>query len=113
MIDRTFLRNVQFIIEKPYVYILARCPSDDHQFLYIQERFYDILELDPKITHNEISIIDAMRIFEEHNPAAQSENGQQKNGDYFCWQCPLFAPLSPNVLHTMSLPHLSLSNRIS
>ena len=74
MIDWTFLRNVQSIIEKPYVYILARCPSDDHQFLYIQERLDDILELDPKITHNEISIIDAMRIFKEHYPAAQSEN---------------------------------------
>ena len=84
MIDWTFLRNVQSVIEKPYVYILARCPSDDHQFLYIQEIFDNILELDPKITHNEISIIDPMRIFKEHNPAAQSENRQQKNGDYFC-----------------------------
>ena len=29
-----FHRYVQSIIEKPYVYILARCPCDDHQLLY-------------------------------------------------------------------------------
>ena len=25
------LQNIQSIVEKPYVYLLARCPSDDHQ----------------------------------------------------------------------------------
>ena len=58
-----FHGNVQSIIEKPYVYILARCPSDDHQLLYTQERISDILELDRKVTHNRISITDVMRIF--------------------------------------------------
>ena len=54
-----------------------------------------------------------MRIFKGDNPAAQFESGQEKNGDYFCWQCSLFAPLSPNIVHTMSLPNLPLSDRIS
>ena len=39
--------------------------------------------------------------------------GKKKNGDYFCWQCTLFAPSSPSIVHAMSLPHLSLSDRIS
>ena len=108
-----FHRNVQSIIEKPYVYILARCPSDDHQLLFTQERISDILELDRKITHNRISITDVIRIFKGDNPAALFESGQQKNGDYFCWQCLLFAALSPNIVHTMSLPNLSFSDRIS
>ena len=77
-------RNVQSIIEKPYVQILARHPSDDYQLLYTQERVSDILELDRKITHNGISITDVMRIFKGDNPAAQFESEQQKNGNCFC-----------------------------
>ena len=106
-----FHRNVQSIIEISYVYILARCPSDDHQWLYTQERISDILELHCKITHNGISITDVMQIFKGDNPAVQFHSGLQENGDYFCWQCPLFAPLSPSIVHT--LPNLSLSDRIS
>ena len=49
----------------------------------------------------------------EYLKGTQFDSGQQKNGDYFCWQCPLFAPLSPSIVHAMSLPHLSLSDRIS
>ena len=107
------LQNIQSIVEKPYVYLLARCPSDDHQLLYSQERINDILELSRKIEFHGIEITDVMPIFKGDNPAFQFESGQQKNGDYFCWQCPLFAPLSPSIVHAMSLPHLSLSDRIS
>ena len=106
-----FHRDVQSIIEKWYVYILARCPSEDHQLLYTQERISDVLELDCKITHNGISITDVMQIFKGDNLAAQFQSGLQENGDYFCWQCPLFAPLSPNIVHT--LPNLPFSDRIS
>ena len=106
-----FHRNVQSIIEKSYVYILARCSSEDHQLLYTQECISDILELDCKITHNGISITDVTQIFKGDNLAAQFQSGLQENGDYFCWQCPLFAPLSPNIVHT--LPNLPLSDRIS
>ena len=65
-----FHRDVQSIIEKWYVYILARCPSEDHQLLYTQERISDVLELDCKITHNGISITDVMQIFKGDNLAA-------------------------------------------
>ena len=37
--------NVQSILEKPYLYILARCHSDDSQLLYSSERLYDLLNL--------------------------------------------------------------------
>ena len=54
-----------------------------------------------------------MRIFKGDNPVSQFESGQQKNGNYFCWQCPLFAPLSQSLVHAMSLPYLLLSDIIS
>ena len=37
--------NIQSVIEKPYLYILARCRSDDSQLLYSSERLDDILNL--------------------------------------------------------------------
>ena len=103
-----YQQNVQSIVEKPYIYLLARCPSDDHQLLYSQERINDISELSRKNEFHVIDITDVMRIFKGDNPACKCENGQQKNGYYFCWQCPLFPPLSPIIIHPMSLPQLSL-----
>ena len=32
-----YLQNVQSIVKKPYIHLLARCPSDDHELLYSQE----------------------------------------------------------------------------
>ena len=97
-----FHRNVQSIIEKPYVYILARCPLMTISYSIP----YSIPKLEHQITNNEISITDVTEIFKGDNSAAQFESGQQKNDDYFCWQCRLLAPLSPNIAHTMSLPNL-------
>ena len=42
--------DIQSIIEKPQVYLLARCPSNDQQILYIEERLQDILNLNLTIT---------------------------------------------------------------
>ena len=37
--------NAQAIVEKPTIYILAQCPSNDQQILYSQERLEDIIAL--------------------------------------------------------------------
>ena len=55
-----YLQNVQSIVEKPYIYLLARCPSDDHQLLYSQERINDISELSRKTEFHGIEITDLM-----------------------------------------------------
>ena len=83
----------------------------NHMFTYwldapLMTISYSIPKLEHQITNNEISITDVMEIFKGDNPAAQFESGQQKNDDYFCWQCRLLAPLSPNIAHMMSLPNL-------
>ena len=47
--------NVQAIVEKPRIYILAQSPSNDQQVLYSQERLEDITALNKKIkTKNNI-----------------------------------------------------------
>ena len=50
--------NIKAIVEKPRIYILAQCPSNDQQILYSQERLEDIIALNEKIkTKNDIVLI--------------------------------------------------------
>ena len=45
-------------------------------------------------------------------PACQTECGQQKGGNYFCWVCPILASRSSDFTHSHSLNYLSLEDRI-
>ena len=42
--------DIQSIVEKSQVYLLARCPSNDQHILYTEERLQDILNLNLTIT---------------------------------------------------------------
>ena len=58
------LVNIQAFVETPMIYILARCPSNDQQHLYSEERLDDILMLNENMkTTNNIDIIGKLRIF--------------------------------------------------
>ena len=69
--------NIQPLIEEPFIYMLARCLSDDHQLLYSPERLNDIIELKHRIECNGIYITDIMCAFKGENPASQLESGRQ------------------------------------
>ena len=106
--------NVQAEVEKPQLYILARCPSNDQQLMYIDTRLEDIKDLSSAIDTNDgISIYDEMRFFKGDGPAAQLEAGQQKGGDFPCWQCPVNAKRFNDLAHTFNLQNLSLEERRS
>ena len=104
--------NIQSFIEKVYLYILARCQSDDSQLFYSCERLDDILNLQDDVEHNREHVRDIARIFKGDNPECQLEIDQQKNGDYFCWQCPLNAKILSKLVYTLSQPNFSLEDRI-
>ena len=70
--------NIQPLIEKSFIYMLVRCPSDDHQLLYSNEPLADIIGLKNKVEHSGILINDIMGVFKRDNPAAQLESGQQQ-----------------------------------
>ena len=70
--------NVQSIVEKPYIYILARCPSNDQQILYCEERIEDIHHIDEEFILNGIPFLEKMRFFKRDMPASQFEAEQQK-----------------------------------
>ena len=77
------LINIQARIEKPFLYLMARSPSTDQQFLYSDERLSDILEIKkPLITTDGIEINDIVRAFKGDHPVSQFEAGQQKGVNY-------------------------------
>ena len=79
--EHGYLQSIQsIIVEKPYIYLLARCLSDDHQLLYSQEQINDILELSWKVEFQGIEITDVMPIFKGDNPACQLKVGNKKMG---------------------------------
>ena len=43
--------KVQAEVEKLYLYLIGRCPSNDQQILYIEERIKDILDKAEKLFH--------------------------------------------------------------
>ena len=106
--------NVQAIVEKPRIYILAQCPSNDQQILYSQERLEDIIALNKKIkTKNNIEITDKLRIFKGDKPAAQFEAGQQKGGNFDCFSCGTHAEIACSYVHTHSLAIETIHDRVN
>ena len=93
--------DVQGIIEKPDIYILARCPSDDHQLMYSDYRNEDI-----KLLRH------AINGFHGDGPACELEVGQQKDGRFPCWLCPANFDFCHDLTYMLSLPNLNLDDRM-
>ena len=90
--------NFQVAVEKPYLYILARCPSNDQQILYSEERISDILKIsEPLQSYNGLDIYDVLRSFKGDSPVCQFEAGHHKGGNFFCIACPIHANHVKNI----------------
>ena len=105
---------VQSIVEKPSLYIIGRCPSNDQQLLYSDIRLEDISLLRENLeTSDGIPIRDKMRVFKGDSPARQFEAGQQKGGNFFCCSCSIQGNFSANLRYTLQSKSLSLQERIN
>ena len=80
--------DIQSEIESPFVYLVARCPGDDHQLMYSDIRIADIKTLKETSFFCDIEMYDQVRFFHGDGPACELEVGQQKNGHFPCWLCP-------------------------
>ena len=90
--------NVQATIEEPQLYLLARCPSNDQQILYSEERVTDLLKMQKPIQClNGVMINDVARFFKGDSPALQFEAGQQKGGNFFCTSCSIHSNHVKNI----------------
>ena len=108
------LANLQAIVEKPFLYILARSPSTDQQLLYSDERLADILKIKKPIqTPDGIPIYDTVRAFKGDHPASQFEVGQQKGKNYTCHGCCINSHCIKSIRHSFKCPTINLYERIS
>ena len=105
--------NLQSVIEKPEVYMLARSSSSEQQILYTDERLSDIKQLTSNVLSSTgIPIEDHLRIFKGDKPASQFEAGQQKGGNFFCFCCPIQADAASSYVHLSKFLYTSISDRI-
>ena len=80
--------NSQREVEKPVMYFLARCPTDDSQLMYSNTTMENMIDLSNYLTvRDDINIYDKCCFFKRDGPACQHEAGQQKGGHFFCWSC--------------------------
>ena len=105
--------NVQATIEEPQLYLLARCPSNDQQILYSEERITDLFKMQKPIQcPNEIIINDITRFFKGDSPARQFEAGQQKGGNFFCTSCSILSSHVKKICFSNTKEMMSLQDRI-
>lgn len=75
--------SIQSVVEKPYVYILARSGSTvKDQLMYVPTRLEDIRDLAEPIEMNDREYMDQLRFFTGDGPARQLESGQQGGGEF-------------------------------
>jgi hypothetical protein len=104
--------NIQVEIEKPVIYILARCPPTDDQIKYIDTRLEDLNELKTTLITEKGSIKHIMRFFHGDGPACSFEIGHQKSGNYFCWDCYVHADYCNDIPHTFYTSSKNINSRI-
>ena len=105
--------NVQASVEKPFLHILARSPSNDQQLLYTDERLQDILQIQQSLTTNDgIKVHDVIRAFKGDHPASQFESGQQKGGTYPCHGCTIDINCANSIPHSFKRKTISLNDRL-
>ena len=75
--------DVQATVEQPQLYIIGRCPSNEQQLLYGEERINDILNSKSKLEIEGIYIEDIIRVFKRDKPVAQLEIGHQRGAITF------------------------------
>ena len=103
---------VQTAVEKPVIYILARCPPTDEQIKYTQTRVDDLKEFQHKLQTKKEDVTDVMRFFHGDSPACSFEIGHQKGGNYFCWDCGIFAEKSDDITHAYYTDSQSIQSRL-
>ena len=92
------------------MYVLGRCPSNEQQLLYGEERINDTINSKKKLEIKGIYIEDIIRVFKGDKPAAQLEIGHQKGDNYFCFNCKLNSFFTKNIFQSFSLHYISMQD---
>ena len=106
--------DVQSLVERPQIYILARCGlSEAEQLTYIKTRKTCLESLgNTVVTSSGVEITDVMRFFHGDGPQQEFESGEQKGGNAGCSGCSGDARRYNCLSVSLSKPFLSLSERL-
>ena len=107
-------KDIPTIVERPQLYLLARCSSSDaEQLTYMETRLEDTVEL--KIsdiqTNKGIKVQFIMRMFIGDGPAQHFETGESSGGHNGCSGCASDARRFWDLAYTFWAKHLTLKDR--
>ena len=106
--------DVEEIVNKPQIHIIARCGSSDEDTVaYAEDRRNCIQTLPtPVTTSTGIEFYDVLRFFTGDMPALAAESGQQYGGNFLCGNCRSPAAMFDDLAFTLRQPLRSLNDRI-
>ena len=79
--------NVQGVVDKPFIHILARTPAKDQQLVYSENQLEDTFVVKTPIEVDGIYLYDILRAFICDYPPSQFKAGHQKGGNFVCHCC--------------------------
>ena len=106
--------DVPTLVEKPQIYILARCSGKEvEQLGYIETRRQCLDELqNNQLTSKGSPVTDIMRFFRGDGPEQQFGSGEQRGGNNGCSGCSGDSPRYHDLTYCLRSPHLSLADCI-
>ncbi len=105
--------DVQELVEKPQIYLLARCRDTiEDQLLYSETRLEDLQQLDIEIfSSHSVPVKDICRMFHGDHPAQEVECGEQNGGHYGCCGCTGTSAAYVDHVASMRAPQVILEER--
>ena len=106
-------KNVQELVEKPHIYIMARYRDTiEDQLLYSETRLEDIYELGNQLLSSQkVSIRDICRFFHGDHPSQGVESGEQIGGGFGCCGCTGASASYIDHVGSLRAPHITLEER--
>jgi len=106
-------KDVQELVEKPQMYLMARCRDTlEDQLLYSDTCLEDIQQLNLEITSShKVPIQDICRMFHGDHPSQEVESGEQIGGNYGCCGCTGASVQYINHAASLRAPQITLDER--
>ena len=106
-------KDVQEIVEKPQIYLMARCRDTlEDQLLYSDTRLGDIRQLDIAISSShKVPINDICRLFHGDHPSQEVETGEQIGGNYGCCGCTGASAQYVDHVASLRAPQITMEER--
>lgn len=106
-------KDVQEMVEKPQMYLMARCRHTlEDQLLYSDTRLGDIHQLNLEITSfHKAPIQDICRMFHGDHLSQEVESGEQIGGNYGCCGCTGASAQYIDHVASLRAPQITLDKR--